>query len=431
MAPLAGACPVGSQRVLPAVEHAGTYWARWGQVLDSFVVQGEDGLYWDARYPAGIAAVTDYDGAGPAAESHSYFARDKVASWTNGCNCMAKSFGPWQNLGQIGEGGASHVFKVKHTETGELGALKRLKNTNRRERFKAEVEAVRQLDHPGIVRLLDANLDDEPLFAVYEFEPGGSIGDLSAEELLAIPLVQRLRLCEQVCAALEAAHNASIIHRDLKPDNILITPDRKTARICDFGLVYCEEGERHTATMEQVGSRYYIPPEMEDGRADQVSSSSDIYCMGKVIYYMVSGKIFARERHRDEAYDLSKVLDDPHLEAVSQILDDVITPDPESRLSSAATLRLLLSMARKNIAARRPVQGVPATYKCVFCGVGTYKSSCISSEGHNEGYKEGNISQEQMVFLECDNCGNCQRFKLKTGGQVWFPEAHERWQSRR
>jgi serine/threonine protein kinase len=345
---------------------------------------------------------------------------------------MGKSFGPWEILEQIGEGGAGHVFKVKHTETGEIGALKRLKNTNRRERFTAEVGAVRQLDHPGIVRLIDANLDDEPFYAVYEYEPGGSIGDLSTEELLAIPLAQRLNLCEQVCDALEAAHKASIVHRDVKPDNILITPDRKTARLCDFGLVFCEDGERHTATMEQIGSRYFIPPEMEDGRADQVSASSDVYSMGKVIYYMVSGRIFARERHRDQAYDLSKVVKDPYLEAVSRILDDAITPDPGSRkISSAAMLRLLLSMAREDISARRPIRGVPATYKCVFCGVGTYKPSCISSEGHNEGYHEGNIGQEQMVFLECDNCGNCQRFKLKTGGDVWFPEAYERWKSRR
>lgn len=343
----------------------------------------------------------------------------------------SKSFGPWENLGQIGEGGAGHVFKVQHAETGELGALKRLKNTNRRERFKDEVEAVRKLEHPGIVRLLDANLDEEPYYAVYEFEPGGSVGDLSPDELLGIPLAQRLHLCEQVCAALQVAHDAGLIHRDVKPDNILISVDRKSARLCDFGLVFFEEGERHTATMEQVGSRFFIPPEMEDGRADQVSSSSDIYCMGKVIYYVVSGKIFARERHRDEAYDLCKLLSDPYLEAISQLLDDAITPDPETRMSSAGTLRMLLTMARKNITARRPIQGVPATYRCVFCGVGKYTVSCISSESHNSGYKEGEIGQEQMVFLECDNCGNCQRFKLKTGGQAWFPEAHKKWQSRR
>ena len=343
----------------------------------------------------------------------------------------AKSFGPWENLAQIGEGGAGHVFKVKNTETGELGALKLLKNINRRKRFKDEVDAVSKLNHPGIVRLLDANLDEAPFYAVYEFEPGGSVADLSPDEILAIPLAQRLRLCEQICAALQVAHEASIIHRDVKPDNILITVDRKTARLCDFGLVFCEDGERHTATMEQIGSRYYIPPELEDGRAEQVHSSSDVYSMGKVIYYMVSGKVFARERHRDKTYDLAQVLNDPYLEAISQILDDAITPDPESRMSSAGTLQMSLSVARKNITARRPIQGVPATYRCIFCGVGQYTEICITADSHNSGYKEGNVGNEHMVYLECDNCGNCQRFKLKNRGQVWFPDSHEKWQSRR
>lgn len=345
---------------------------------------------------------------------------------------MAKSFGTWEILEQIGEGGAGHVFKVRHITTGEIGALKRLKNASRLDRFKAEVEAVRQLSHPGIVKLLDANLDHEPFYAVYEFEPGGTIGDLSSEELLAIPLEQRLLLCAQVCSALNAAHNASVIHRDVKPDNILITQDRKTARLCDFGLAIYEDGERHTLTNEQVGSRYYIPPEMEDGRADQVTSKSDIYCMGKVIYYMVSGKIFSRERHRETAYDLRKIFDDPYLEAVSRILDGAITSDLNSRISSAETLRLLLSLARESILERRPIRGIPATYKCVFCKVGTYKTVCISANGHNEGYNEGHISGEEMVFLECVNCGNCQRFKLKVG-ELWFPDEHnehKQWRSR-
>jgi len=348
---------------------------------------------------------------------------------------MAKGqlWGPWQNLSPIGEGGAGHVFKVKHTQTGEVGALKRLKNVNRLARLKSEVEAVRRLDHPGIVPLLDANLEDEPFYAVYEYEPGGSLADLSTDEILAIPIDQRLHLCEQVCSALQAAHDASIIHRDVKPDNILISSDRRVARLCDFGLVFCDDGERHTATMEQVGSRYYIPPELEDGRADQVSARSDIYSMGKVLYHVLSGKVFARERHREEQYDLAKIHGDPYLEAVSQILDAAITDDIGLRMKSADTMRKRIEMARNAIILRRPIQGVPETYRCVFCSVGRYKEICISGETdcHNSGYQEGNIGNEYMVYLECDNCGNSQRFKLRNGGEVWFPAAYRRWRSGR
>ena len=137
-----------------------------------------------------------------------------------------------------------------------------------------------KLKHPGIVKLIDENLSEPTFYAVYEYEPGGSVADLPKEVLLNIPLPQRLQWCEQIWDALCAAHHASVVHRDVKPDNILVSRDRTVVRLCDFGLAFIEGGERHTATLEQVGSRYYIAPELEDGRADQVTTSSDIYSVG-------------------------------------------------------------------------------------------------------------------------------------------------------
>ena len=221
---------------------------------------------------------------------------------------MAKSWGPWKNLAQIGEGGMGHVFQVKHSETGQTGALKRLKNSNRHGRFNQEVEAVRLLEHPGVVRLINANLDHEPFYAVYEFEPGGSLADIPVDELLAIPLSQRLVWCEQLCSALAHAHSKTLVHRDIKPDNVLISEDRSSARLCDFGLVYFDQGERFTETMEQVGSRFYLAPESEEGRAEEVGAGLDIYSLEKVLYYVVRGRIYARERHRAPENDLAKIL---------------------------------------------------------------------------------------------------------------------------
>lgn len=317
---------------------------------------------------------------------------------------MAKSFGQWQVDGQIGEGGMGHVYKVKHLGTGQLGALKRLKNPNRLERFKQEVRAVRVLEHPGIIPILDCNLDADPFYAVYEFEPGGSLGDIPTDELLSIPLSQRLDWCVQVCSALEFAHSKSMIHRDIKPENLMISKDRTKIRICDFGLVYFHEGERHTETMEQVGSRFYIAPASEDGRANEVGVALDLYSLGKVVYYVVRGRVYSRERHREPEHDLAKVLDDPYLEVISQVLDGVVT-EKAGAIKSATSLKLHIDLARKAIESRRPIAGVVTTYKCVFCGVGEYKERGISGEtaAHNRGYPEGSIGDEQMVFLEWKN----------------------------
>lgn len=341
---------------------------------------------------------------------------------------MAKIWGDWENQEQIGEGGGGTVFKVKNTKTGVVGALKRLKNVNRIDRFKKEVEAVDKLNHVSIIRLLDTNLEQDPFYAVYEYEQGGSLADISIDEMLKIPLAQRMQLCEQICSALHAAHHHSLIHRDVKPANILVSTDRKVARLCDFGLVYCEGGERHTAAFEQVGSRYYIPPELEDGRADNISSASDIYSMGKVLYYVLTGNIYAHEKHREPKYDLETIYKNPYFEAVSRILDQAVTSVVETRLNNAIQMSGLINSALNTIESCLPIDGVPKTYRCIFCQKGVYQERCVSTnflESQNSGYKDEGNSGGPMVFLECNNCGNCQRFRLSKGGERWFPVANK------
>ena len=242
-----------------------------------------------------------------------------------------KTWGDWENLGDDAkEGGMGHVFKVKNLKTGQIGALKKLKGSKpeRIQRFKMEVETINCLDHPNIIKLIDSHLDEEPFYAVYEYEEGGSLGDLSEDELLSLSLENQLQLCEQVCNGLSAIHNESLVHRDIKPDNILISKDRKTVRICDFGLVFVDDDERVTLTKEQVGSKFFIPPELEDGSADEVTLKSDLYSMGKVLYYIITGEKFAREVHRLPKYNLAKIKNNPYFESISRILDKTVTSEP-------------------------------------------------------------------------------------------------------
>src|SRR5262249_21527257 len=128
-------------------------------------------------------------------------------------------------------------------------------------------------------------------------------------------------------------------------------------------------------------------------------------------------------------YDLAKCLGEPRMEAISRILDRTVTPDPMRRLANAEIVGHLIEEARYAMENQRPIAGVPATYSCMFCGVGTYQVVCTSAANnanwHNAGYKEGNVATSGMVFLECDNCGNSQRFKLRKGGPRWFPDAVE------
>jgi serine/threonine protein kinase len=342
---------------------------------------------------------------------------------------MPQQWGDWKNLGQIGQVGLGRVFKVEHVSNGTQGALKQLISDARIQRLRNEVDAALRLKHKHIAALIDADLDNDKPFAVFEWVDGGSIGDLTSDELSSISLDQRLSWCEQICEALEHAHDQSVIHRDIKPDNVLLDNSRRFVKVCDFGLVYFSDGERVTATMEQAGSRYYIAPECEDGRAESITPATDFYSVGKLIYYVTSGgRMFARERHREPDRELATILGDPFAEHISSLLDKLIVGTPAARVERAHRLRDMILVTRRRLSMKAPCKGKPETHICVFCREGHYQVAAVSQNGggaHNLEYTEGNIGKEQFIFIECPACGNCQRFKFKHGAGHWFATPEE------
>jgi serine/threonine protein kinase len=94
------------------------------------------------------------------------------------------------------------------------------------------------------------------------------------------------------------------------------------AAVGDFGLCFFEEtGERFTLLEEAVGPRWYMAPELESGRVGTVLPASDVYSLGKLLYWMLATRIFARERHRELEYDLSRDPSDFGMRLVYELLD--------------------------------------------------------------------------------------------------------------
>lgn len=137
---------------------------------------------------------------------------------------------------------------------------------------------------------------------------------------------------KEICDAVAAAHTANIIHRDLKPPNILIRSNDSIA-VGDFGLCLdlTDIEERASASSEVIGARHYIAPELEDGRVFNPQKSSDVYSLGKVLYFIVGGRSFTRERYKDDAYDLRKRDPDPYIHFVYDLLDKTIVTEPTAR----------------------------------------------------------------------------------------------------
>jgi serine/threonine protein kinase len=248
---------------------------------------------------------------------------------------MPKVYGErWEVVDSISAGGQGEIFRVRD-KSGELPgmwAVKRLKRKDRVGRFAQEVAVLRRLQHENIIRLVDAQVhqdgSDERSFLVM---PIAEHGDLEARlAIYAGQLDSVIEVGKQIASALNHAHSAGIVHRDVKPGNILFPEVGHEVWVADFGISFDQAAERQTETGEVVGPRLFIAPELDESCVTQVTPAADVYSLGQMLFYMLSGgRRVARENIFDGRYS------------------DVFTKGPRHEL-----FRLLLSKMIAPIATR-------------------------------------------------------------------------------
>lgn len=153
------------------------------------------------------------------------------------------------------------------------------------EQFAVERQILANLKHPNIVTLLDGGVTKQGLpFVATELVVGLQLDQYLERNDLT--LVQKLRLFDQVCAAVEHAHSALVIHRDLKPGNILVETDG-TAKLLDFGIAKVISNDINTQTLVGVMTPAYASPEQVLGQV--VNTATDVYSLGAILYFLLTG----------------------------------------------------------------------------------------------------------------------------------------------
>jgi len=153
-------------------------------------------------------------------------------------------------------------------------------------RLHREARAAAALNHPHVIAVYDIGWSGGSLFVVMEYLAGVSLAELVDREG-ALPVRRAVRLAEQVCQALAAAHDVGVIHRDVTPSNIMICPGDQ-AKLTDFGIARVTGGAGITATGLVVGTPAYMSPEQVEGKA--VDARSDLYSLGCCLYAMLTGQ---------------------------------------------------------------------------------------------------------------------------------------------
>jgi serine/threonine protein kinase/tetratricopeptide (TPR) repeat protein len=190
---------------------------------------------------------------------------------------------------ELGAGGMGTVYLGIDRQSQASVAIKQLKKELAQpemlERFQREGQALRDLNHPNIVKLLDAVEDAGKHFLIMEYVAGGDLKQLLEKGKL--PYQRTLNIAIDLADALTRAHRLNIIHRDLKPANVLVAEDG-TIRLTDFGVAHVIDKERVTETNAIVGTLDYLPPEAING--DPVDNRSDIWAFGVMLFEMLAGK---------------------------------------------------------------------------------------------------------------------------------------------
>lgn len=283
--------------------------------------------------------------------------------------------GPWRIVSHLADGGMGAVYRGERADGlyQQQVAVKLINpafvSPHAVERMEAERRILALLAHPNIARLLDSGYTaDGAPYLVMEYVDGVAIDAYCSEQ--GLRQKQRLRLFQQVCAAVHHAHRHLVIHRDLKPSNILVDRDG-VPKLLDFGIAKLLE---QTAGLTRAGERMLTPSHAspEQIRGEPVSAATDVYALGVLLYRLLSGHS-PHEVHGDDPGRLARaVLEQtpplPSTVAASggaelrgdldAIVMTALRKEPQRRYASAAALADDI----ENHLQQRPVAARPDTF---------------------------------------------------------------------
>jgi serine/threonine protein kinase len=203
--------------------------------------------------------------------------------------------GKYKVLEHLGSGGMGTVFLCEHRHMRRRVAVKllppeQLQNQGSLQRFMREAQAVARMDHPNIVRAYDINHDGAVHFLVMEYVDGVSLQQL-VETRGPLEVLRSVNYVGQVAAGLQHAYESGLVHRDIKPNNLVI--DRTgCVKILDLGLArFTANADNLTRMIDSktiLGTADYLAP--EQARDSNVDIRADIYSMGALFYFLLTGK---------------------------------------------------------------------------------------------------------------------------------------------
>jgi eukaryotic-like serine/threonine-protein kinase len=277
--------------------------------------------------------------------------------------------GKWTLNHLLGEGGMGAVYAGTH-RNGSRGAIKLMHAelaviSGFRQRFLAEGRAANAIDHPGVVKVVDDDVtDDGSWYLVMELLEGETLEDWVVNQPEGVDLVALLEIANDVVDILAAAHRAGVIHRDLKPENIFLTSEGQV-KLLDFGIARVRDPQQPgdpvsaalTRTGAVMGTPAYMPPEQARGRWEDVDARTDLWALGAVLFWALSGRAVHVAQTLNEVLLAAMTLKAPPLASVvspstelplelTALVDRALTSERGARFQDARAMQEALRSTR-------------------------------------------------------------------------------------
>lgn len=274
-----------------------------------------------------------------------------------------QSIGKYQVIRELGRGATATVYLCNDPDSDQPVAVKVIQfgqdstamSRRMRKLFQNEGMVSRRLDHPNIVRVFDAVVEEDFAYLAMEYVDGFSLEEFTRIDKL-LPLHRVIGIIFKCCMALDSAFRQGIVHRDIKPANIMIAADDEP-KIADFGLALnlSKNMERDSTFIMGVGSPAYMSPEQIKGY--QLNQKTDLYSLGVVMFQMLTGRLPFRAKN--QATLIYRIINNdaplvtelnPNLpEGLNAVLRKALEKDLYSRYKNGAEFAKDLSAVRYQI----------------------------------------------------------------------------------
>jgi len=282
--------------------------------------------------------------------------------------------GRWVLGRLIGEGGAAMVYQARSREDRERRVAVKLLlpavagDPFSRSRFVREAYIANQIDHPGVVRILEDGEDDAGTpFIVMELLRGETLDARARRKGGKLPLSEVLWIADRLLDVLAAAHARGIVHRDIKPENLFLTENREL-KVLHFGIARLADAS-HAATMAGtiLGTLAYMPPEQARGSVTEVGAASDLWSVGATMFTLLSGQYvrddgdvaaMLLEAGNTAVRSLAQVAPELPREVID-LVDFALSHERGVRWPSALMMRRAVRAAHERVAFRKTAPSAP------------------------------------------------------------------------